>query len=153
MDPVVRLLWADDLPLLTGAGPEVFDAPVLADRAAAFLADRRHHLVGAIVDGALAGFVSAAECLHPDKPPELFIMEVGVAEPLQRRGIGRAMLEAMLAHGRRRGCALAWVATEVGNAPAQALYRSAAGTPDDDPATVFTFPLRPPAPADAAASR
>ncbi len=150
MDLAVRLLGADDLPLVSDAEAEVFDSAVLPDQAAAFLADPRHHIIGAIVDGHLAGFVSGVVCLHPDKAPELFVMELGVAPRLQRRGIGRALLAAMLAHARARGCALAWVATEVGNAPAQALYRSADGRPDDEPATVFTFPL---APAGGAAPR
>ena len=153
MEPVVRLLGADDLTLLRDAGTDVFDAAVLPEQAAAFLADPRHHLIGAIVDGRLAGFASGAVCLHPDKAPELFVMELGVAARARRRGIGRALLDAMLAEGRRAGCDLAWVATDVGNATAQALYRAAAGEPDAEPATIFTFPLRPPAPAGAAGPR
>ena len=98
MDLAVRLLGADDLPLVSDAEAEVFDSAVLLDQAAAFLADPRHHIIGAIVDGRLVGFVSGVVCLHPDKAPELFVMELGVAPRLQRRGIGRALLAAMLAH-------------------------------------------------------
>lgn len=140
---IVRRLGPGDLALLADAGTEVFDGPVVADAARRFLADPCHHLVAAIDDGRIAGFASAVVCLHPDKPPELFVMEVGVAERVRRQGVGRRLVEAILAVGREAGCALAWVATETGNLPAQALYRAAGGMPDAEEAAVFTFPLAP----------
>jgi aminoglycoside 6'-N-acetyltransferase I len=154
MAAVVRRLCPGDVQLLVDAGAEVFDAAVSRERAAGFLADPRHRLVGAIVGGRLVGFASGVVCLHPDKPPQLFVAEVGVAPRLQRRGLGKALLEAMLAEARGAGCDHAWVATEVTNAPAQALYLGAGGVADAEPATVFTFRLDPPpAPAAGAAPR
>jgi GNAT superfamily N-acetyltransferase len=59
----------------------------------------------------------------------------------QRRGLARALLAAMLAHGRALGCAEAWVATEEGNAPARALYAAAGGVDADELFRMYTFPL------------
>ena len=47
----------------------------------------------------------------------------------------------MVEHGRSLGCATAWIATELDNAPARALYRGAGGVPDERPAEIFTFDL------------
>jgi ribosomal protein S18 acetylase RimI-like enzyme len=93
---------------------------------------------------------SANDYLLPDKPPELFIAEVGVAARLHRRGIGLRLVRLIVEHGRALGCATAWIATELDNEPARALYRAADGVPDEQPAEVFTFDLDR-APADAPA--
>lgn len=69
-------------------------------------------------------------CVHPDKPRQLFVNEVGVAGPYRRAGVGRRLVEALLAHGERLGCVEAWVATETSNAPARALYRATGGQED-----------------------
>jgi ribosomal protein S18 acetylase RimI-like enzyme len=152
MQVEVRLLGPDDLDLLLEADPDVFDLPCRRDRAEAFLAEPRHHIAGAIEGGRLVGMATALDCLRPDKPPERFIAEVGVAARLHRRGIGLRLVRLMVEHGRALGCASAWVATELDNAPARAFYRAAGGVPDDQPAEVFTFaPDR--APADAAGPR
>ena len=63
-----------------------FDEPIRPESVAAFLGDDRHHLLVATVDGEPAGFVSAVEIFHPDKPMELFLNELGVDEPFRRRG-------------------------------------------------------------------
>jgi ribosomal protein S18 acetylase RimI-like enzyme len=65
--------------------------------------------------------------VHPDKPPELWINEVGVSGAYRDRGIGRQLLETLKTHGRALGCGEAWVLTEPGNAAARALYRAAGG--------------------------
>jgi ribosomal protein S18 acetylase RimI-like enzyme len=95
---------------------------------------------------------SAVDYVLPDKPPELFMAEVGVAARLHRRGIGRRLVRLMVEHGRALGCATAWIATELDNAPARALYRAAGGVPDAQPAEVFTFDLQS-GPADAVGPR
>ena len=92
----IRRLGLADLPLLLAAR-DVFDhavQPVLAQR---FLAHPDHHLVGAVENGRLLGIVSAVTYLHPDKPLECWINEIGVAASQQRRGIGRQLVQAMLA--------------------------------------------------------
>ena len=77
--------------------------------------------------------------VHPDKAPELWINEVGVAPSWQRRGLGKAMIEALLAHARAIGCAEAWVGTEPDNTAARGLYEAIGG--EVEPAVIFTWSL------------
>lgn len=71
----------------------------------------------------VVGMASGTVLLHPDKPPALFVNEVGVDEDLRNQGIGAALTQRLLDMGRARGCEGIWLATEGDNAPARALYR------------------------------
>lgn len=135
----VRLLVPEDLDLLTASSDDVFDEPVIAALAAEFLTDPRHHIVGAILDGRLIGFASSVHYLHPDKPAQMFINEVGVAEAWQRRGIGRRLMACLTGHARRLGCTEAWVLTDDDNGAARALYTAAGG--EDAPTRIFVIDL------------
>jgi aminoglycoside 6'-N-acetyltransferase I len=92
----IRILGEGDAALLQACANGVFDHSRSPELLAEFLADARHHIVAAIVDRTLVGFVSAVHYVHPDKQPELWINEVSVAE--SHRGQG------MLSHGRSLGC-------------------------------------------------
>jgi aminoglycoside 6'-N-acetyltransferase I len=120
----IKWLSANDAAILDRVAPDVFDEPIDPARAAAYLADPRHHMVVAIKDGVVAGQCAGVIYRHPDKPAELFIDEVGVTPALQRQGIARRLLGEMLARGRALGCAEAWVGTEHDNKPARRLYES-----------------------------
>jgi GNAT superfamily N-acetyltransferase len=137
----VRILTSHDADLFGSVADDVFDAPVNPAYVAAFLADPRHHIAAGIDAGVIIGFASGVDYLHPDKPAELWINEVGVAPSHQRRGIGRRILDCLLAHGRSIGCRTAWVLTETGNGPARALYVSAGGIIDADPADPDAQPV------------
>lgn len=123
----VRVLAAGDEKLLEHVAPGVFDRPLRPDRARALLGDRRHHLVVALDGDRVVGMASGLDYLHPDKPAELWIDELGVAPSHRGRGIGRRLLEALLEIGRTAGCEQAWVLTERGNRLARRLYRAAGG--------------------------
>jgi GNAT superfamily N-acetyltransferase len=138
----IRVLKPGDDHLLATVGPDVFDDPMNNRALAEFLRDPRHHIVVAIDDGAVVGFASAVHYVHPDKPlPELWINEVGVASSHRRRGVGKAMLHALLDHARRLGCAEAWVLTDRGNEEALRLYRASGGVEAATEQVMFTFPL------------
>lgn len=122
----IRRLDPADLPLLLAADA-LFDDKVRPDMAARFLAHPDHHLFGAIIEHRLIGFVSAVTYLHPDKPVECWINEVGVHEAFHRRGIGRQLMLATLAHARALGCAGAWVLTNSSNRAARGLYAACDG--------------------------
>jgi aminoglycoside 6'-N-acetyltransferase I len=119
----------------------VFDHAVQPRWADAFLADRRHHLVVALDDGVVVGMVSALDYVHPDKAPQLWINEVGVAAAHRRQGVALLMLRAMLDHGRALGCTEAWVGTEPDNVAARALYERAGGTSEST--LLYEFPFAP----------
>ncbi|MFN3854061.1 MAG: GNAT family N-acetyltransferase [Phreatobacter sp.] len=106
--------------------PEAFDGPVVPKRLAACLASPGPLMILARDGGGVAGQGAAIIHRHPDRPDELSSDNLGVMPELQRLGIGRRLMEAILAAGRQRGCAGAWVATETDNAPA-ARARSGAG--------------------------
>jgi len=141
-DPVeVKLLTAADVAVLHHVDPDVFDHPVQGPLAERFLATPGNLLAVATLSGVVVGMASAISYVHPDKPLQLFINEVGVAERVRGQGIGKRLVRALLDEGRRMGCVEAWVATEVGNEAARALYTSLAGVEDDDHAVVYTWPL------------
>ena len=112
MSPTIRLLGPGDASLLDRVAPDVFDNPIDPRRTAEFLADGRHHLAVAFDGDVVVGMSSAVHHLHPDKPPELWINEVGVAPPYRGQGVGRRLLQALFERGREPGCRLARVGTE-----------------------------------------
>jgi ribosomal protein S18 acetylase RimI-like enzyme len=121
---------------------EAFDDPIDAEATRAFLADARHHLVVAYVDGHPAGFASATEVLHPDKDgAELFLNEIGVMERFRRRGAGAALIDELKRLGAERGCRLIWVLTDEGNPAAMAMYEKAGGHWDGQRHVMFEIDL------------
>lgn len=136
---VVRVLGPGDVRVLNRVAPGVFDNAIDARLAAEFVTDPRHHLAVAIDGSTVVGMASAVHYVHPDKPPELWINEVGVAESHWRRGIGRRLMQALLERGRQLGCGQAWVATDEANLGAQRLYSSVGGVPEA--AIIFTIPI------------
>ena len=133
----IKILSKADLPILLNVADDVFDNPVDKDLASEFLADPRHHIVAAMDDSVLIGFASAVHYIHPDKPPELWINEVGVAPSHQKQGIGTAIMKEMLRLGQDLGCKIAWVLTEKENEAANGLYKSVGGVGSD--AVMFEF--------------
>jgi ribosomal protein S18 acetylase RimI-like enzyme len=120
----IRALGPEDLAVLCAVPEGLFDEDIRPDQAEAFLADPANVIVLAF-DGPLAVSMATGTILrHPDKPPSMFINEVGTRESHQRRGIARAVILRMLEIARARGCEGVWLGTEVDNAPAIGLYRS-----------------------------
>ena len=138
--PAIKVLDRSDLNLILNTADGVFDNPVDKNLASEFLADPRHHLVAAIDDGVMIGFASAVLYIHPDKPPELWINEVGVAPSYQGKGIGKAIIKEMLRLGQDLGCKTAWVLTEKSNEAANGLYKSAGGVGSD--AVMYEFEIK-----------
>jgi aminoglycoside 6'-N-acetyltransferase I len=138
----IRLLRPHEGAVLDRVASGVFDGAIVPRWRDEFLSDTRHHLVVALDDGVVVGFVSAVHYVHPDKAPELWIDEVGVAPSHHQRGIGRRLLDHVLAHGVELGCEQAWVLTSPDNTAAQRLYTSAGGRAAVEQSVMFEFPLR-----------
>jgi ribosomal protein S18 acetylase RimI-like enzyme len=129
-DWTIHLAGPGDAPDVLAA--DVFDDPADAAATARFLGtpeapDPRNILVLARMGGRVVGFASGTVLDHPDKPRNLFVQELGVNEEAQGRGIARALLAALRAEGRARGCMVAWVLTEGDNLPARATYAATGG--------------------------
>ena len=136
----VRILTPADAPLLERIAEGVFDHAVQSRLVAEFLDDPRHSLSVAIADDLIVGMASGVRYVHPDKPSELWINEVGVSPDYQRRGLAKRIVAELLAEGRRQGCREAWVLTDFENEAARATYRSAGGV-ESGPQLMVTFPL------------
>ena len=136
-----KSLKAGDERVLARVAPDVFDNPLDERLRTEFLQDPRHHIAVAIEEGVVVGFASAVHYIHPDKPAELWVNEVGVAPTHRRRGVAKGLLALLFGVGRREGCGAAWVLTERSNAPAVRLYESCGGTEATDETVMFSFDL------------
>lgn len=114
-----------------GAAGHLFDDAPTPDATAHTLAASGHHLLIAWDGEAPAGFVTGVEITHPDKGTEMLVYELGVDDAWRRRGVARALLDALDDLARARGCRGGWVLTEPDNLPARATYASRAA-PDHD---------------------
>jgi ribosomal protein S18 acetylase RimI-like enzyme len=141
MSVETRLLGPGDESVLGRVAPDVFDGAVDPGLSVEFLNDPRHHLAFAIDGDTVVGFASAVHYVHPDKPAELWINEVGVAPSHQRRGLGQRLLYLIFRAGAALGCREAWVLTNESNAAAMRLYESVGGSDSAEEAVMFTFRL------------
>ena len=135
----IQTLSLPDLPLLLHPADGVFDNPVDEAFAREFLADPRHHIVVAVSEGIVIGFASAVHYIHPDKPPELWINEVGVADAHQGKGVGKAIMNELLRLGKQLGCVNAWVLTDRSNEAANRLYKSVGGNIAEGDTVMYEF--------------
>jgi [ribosomal protein S18]-alanine N-acetyltransferase len=58
-------------------------------------------------------------------PPEADVQTIAVAPRSQRQGLGRGLLDELVAEARRRGCTQLFLEVREGNETALALYRAA----------------------------
>lgn len=129
--------------LLDHVDADVFDHSVQPELLHEYLANPANLLVVAVTEGQVVGMATAICYVHPDKPLAMFINEVGVARRAQGQGVGKRLVSTLLEQARERGCSQAWVATELSNRPARALYEALGGVPDEEYAVVYVYPLEP----------
>jgi len=82
------------------------------------LANGHFYLVATDADGSVLGYAG----LMVAPPDEAWVQNIAVRRDAQRRGIGRALLEALLAEAARRGVRSMLLEVAADNAPAQRLY-------------------------------
>ena len=129
MEVEIRRLGPGDEDAVRDAGA-LFDAPPEPQATRRFLSEPGHHLLVAYdAGGAPAGFVSGVETTHPDKGTEMFLYELAVHEPARRQGIGTALVRALAAVARERGCYGMWVGVEADNEAALRTYARAGARP------------------------
>ncbi len=84
------------------------------------LGNPRSRFVVAEEEGRLAGYA-----VFWAVPPEAQILDIAVGPGSARRGLGRFLLDVILAHARRLGLKKATLEVRADNEPALALYRAA----------------------------
>ena len=140
MDLEIRHLGPGDDGAVLAAGA-LFDEPPRPAATRRFLEEPAHHLLIAYdAGGEPVGFVTGVETTHPDKGTEMFLYELGVAEPARRQGVGSALASALVALARQRGCYGMWVGTEDDNVAARRTYERA-GARATPPHVVFEWDL------------
>ncbi|WP_319463372.1 ribosomal protein S18-alanine N-acetyltransferase [Micromonospora sp. RTP1Z1] len=82
------------------------------------LANGHHYLVATDDDGTVLGYAG----LTVAPPDEAWVQNIAVRRDAQRRGIGRLLLEALLAEADRRGARSTLLEVAADNGPAQRLY-------------------------------
>jgi len=139
MTMTIRAMQAGEGGLIVAAG-QLFDTPPDFATAESFLVTPGHHLLIAYEGDEPAGFVSGVELTHPDKGTEMFLYELAVGEPFQRRGIGTALVNALRDIALERACYDMWVLTDADNDAALATYRTT-GTTAESGHVMLTWDL------------
>ncbi|NKL39704.1 GNAT family N-acetyltransferase [Rhizobium leguminosarum bv. viciae] len=132
-------LTRDTVGLLENIAEEVFDQELNAQRLATYLKSSGHLMIIAVCEKQVIGQVAAYVHSHPDRASDVYIDNLGVAPPFQRRGVARRLLDEVLAWGKTLDCDQAWIVTDTGNNAARALYegRGAAA----EPIVMFSYKL------------
>jgi [ribosomal protein S18]-alanine N-acetyltransferase len=79
---------------------------------------QRHFYLVAMDEGEIAGYAGLAVI----DPSEAWVQNIAVRRQSQRHGVGRQLLEALLAEAKRRAVTRTLLEVAVDNAPAQRLY-------------------------------
>ncbi|MEU8388989.1 ribosomal protein S18-alanine N-acetyltransferase [Micromonospora sp. NPDC048842] len=82
------------------------------------LANGHHYRVAVDADGSVLGYAGLAGV----PPDEVWVQNIAVRRDAQRRGVGRALLEELLAEAVRRDARSTLLEVAVDNAAAQRLY-------------------------------
>jgi GNAT superfamily N-acetyltransferase len=121
----VRPLGPDDDALLDAAlrssRGEPSPAPDL------FLSDPHTHAFVAVQDGRVVGWAFGQEILRPEGRWVIVLFELGVADDVRERRVGRSLLEAFAGLARARGHRRMWLFTDAGAKAARAIYPDAGG--------------------------
>ena len=114
-----------------------------AEQGKRFLAHPGTLLLVARWDGEACGFLTAYRLQRFDRrSAEVLLYEIGVEEPFQRRGVGRALVAEATRWAAEVGADELWVLTEDDNAPARALY-AATGGREETGLVMFDYGLEP----------
>jgi ribosomal-protein-alanine acetyltransferase len=119
----LRRAQASDLDAIMALERAIFpdDAWSTASMRAELAGRHGHYLVAVDDAGAIEGY---AGLLAPEGSGQGDIQTIAVSEAARGRGVGRRLMEALLAEAGRRGATEVFLEVRADNAPAQSLYVS-----------------------------
>ncbi len=135
----VRFATLADRDLLLTA-EDLFDDPPQREWLDAFLQDPRHHLAIAVDQTECIGFLSAVDYVHPDKPPQMWINELGVIDSRRREGVATALIDAAKNKAKSLNCSELWVLADP-TEEALGFYASLEARREGTHIAMFTFDL------------
>jgi aminoglycoside 6'-N-acetyltransferase I len=103
---------AGDEALFERVHPDVFDEQVDPELTRAFLAAPHLHIALAIQGDLTVGMCSGVVYHHPDKPPQWWVNEIGVAAPWRRQRLATRLVETCITEALRQGCGEIWVVAD-----------------------------------------
>jgi ribosomal protein S18 acetylase RimI-like enzyme len=133
-----RLAPADTAELVAAA--ELFDSPPVEEAARRYLSDDRCVLLLAYDGPDVAGYIRGTLLPQIETArQQLFLYEIAVAPPFQRRGIAKALINALAAIAREAGCNEMFVFTNRSNPAAMRLYATTGGVIEADDEQMFVY--------------
>jgi ribosomal protein S18 acetylase RimI-like enzyme len=127
--------------LLERIGLDVFDNAIDQQQLAKFVADPRHVMILALDAGVVVGMASAVEYFHPDKQPQMWINEVGVASTHRLQGIGKELTACLVREAKSRGCDYVWLGTDEANRAGKACFGTVPGVRSAQPFLMYEWEL------------
>ncbi len=118
----IRRMTPADAARLSAFDEDIFDGPLDPARLAFYLSAPGHLMVCAFSNGVAVGQARGVLTHQPDGASSLYVDNLGVAPSRRREGVAGQLLDELVAWGRENGCESAWVATELVNDGARALY-------------------------------
>lgn len=113
----LRYVTEDDLPRVGTLERECFSLPWSEASLAYAMREPHTRMLAATEDGTVIGY--AVGCILFE---EMEIMNLAVDAGFRRRGVGAALLSALLAEGERAGCTRALLEVRESNTAARTLY-------------------------------
>ena len=108
--------------LLDRVADGVFDHAIDSEKLKAFLANSLNWMCLALHEGVVVGMCMSVIHLHPDKPTELFLDEIGTGDDWRRQGIARQLMQMVFDRCDAEGIDEIWLGTEPDNVAARGLY-------------------------------
>jgi GNAT superfamily N-acetyltransferase len=136
-EPILRMLAVEDADFDL-AGRSAARQPLSDEDAAAYLGDSGVLHWVAAEDGSITGFLRAyVERRRAGAARQLHLYEMGVREGSRRRGVGTALVNAMLEWMADEGVGIAWVLAD--NPGAEAFYAACGFTRDAEQPVQMTL--------------
>jgi len=137
---VTRLKRAD-LPVVIRARA-LFDRPFSPGAALAYLEDDRNVFLLAMEADEPVGFLRGTALGQlASRRPQMFLYEIGVGARYRRRGIGRALVRALIEYCRARDFEEIFVLTDPSNTAAVGLYRETGARTETPGDRMFVYRL------------